>query len=113
MNQKHMARKRVLVYGEPPPTQVEDDSTSTQTGVLLLMLLLVFLCMIALVVTLCRVGRIERSLDMMTLMQRAPMVPAQSYISPMSYAPSYAPSYYPPPPYAAPPPPPPSPSYVR
>lgn len=87
-----MPRKRVLVYGDPPQ-QVEDDSTSTQTGVLLLMLLLVFLCMIALVVTLCRVGRIERSLDMMTLMQRAN---AQSYIAPVSYVPSYAPPYAPP-----------------
>lgn len=100
-----MARKRVLVYGEPPPSEVEDCGVSTQTGVLLLMLLLVFLCMIALVVTLCRVGRIERSLDMMTLMQRTSAAP--SYMPAMSYVPSIVPSAMPYP-YSPPPP-----SYVR
>lgn len=97
-----MARKRVLVYGEPPPSEVDDSSVSTQTGVLLLMLLLVFLCMIALVVTLCRVGRIERSLDMMTLMQRSSgaMSTVGPSMAPMSYVPYYAPP--PPPPYSQP-----------
>jgi hypothetical protein len=46
---------------------VGGGTTNTNTNILLLMLFLVFLCMVALAVALCRVGRIERSVD--TLVQ--------------------------------------------
>ena len=69
---------------------------STQTTILLFMLLLLFLCMIALAVALCRMERVERSLDTMTvLMHRAPApVPAPlrgggAYYTRQFYEPRY------------------------
>ena len=46
---------------------------SKQTNILLFMLLLLFLCMIALAVALCRMERVERTLDTMTVLMHRPM----------------------------------------
>lgn len=45
---------------------------SKQTNILLFMLLLLFLCMIALAVALCRMERVERTLDTMTVLMHRP-----------------------------------------
>jgi hypothetical protein len=55
---------------------VRRREANTQTNILLFMLLLLFLCMIALAVALCRMERVERSLDTMTVLMHnrpAPM----------------------------------------
>ena len=57
---------------------VKRREANTQTNILLFMLLLLFLCMIALAVALCRMERVERSLDTMTVLMHnrpAPSVP--------------------------------------
>jgi hypothetical protein len=51
----------------PPQVAAAVGSDRDNSNILLLMLFLVFLCMVALAVALCRVGRIERSVD--TLVQ--------------------------------------------
>ena len=61
------------------------------------MLLLVFLCMVALAVALCRVDRIERSLDMMVQLRTSAPAPAPApyptFVSPVVSA-SPAPSTF-------------------
>lgn len=59
----------VLSSGGQSGSQSSVSSSTITNCILLFMLFLVFLCMVALAVALCRVGRIEKSLDMMTLMQ--------------------------------------------
>lgn len=71
---------------------------SKQTNILLFMLLLLFLCMIALAVALCRMERVERTLDTMTVLMHRPapqpVMPVMRgghYASPDTY---YTRSYY-------------------
>jgi hypothetical protein len=66
----------------PPPSCSRQEPLSTTTMILLFVLILIFVCMVALAVALCRMGRIERSLDMMTLIK---------HMSPVATVPTTAP----------------------
>jgi hypothetical protein len=67
---------------EEPPSCRQDAPLSTNTLILLFVLILIFVCMVAMAVALCRMGRIERSLDMMTLIK---------HMNPVSTVPTTAP----------------------
>ena len=63
--------EEVFEYVPPPPSPPcnRQEPLSTNTMILLFVLILIFVCMVAMAVALCRMGRIERSLDMMTLIK--------------------------------------------
>lgn len=100
--------ERLVVVSGAGSSSSNSVSSSTITNcILLFMLFLVFLCMVALAVALCRVGRIEKSLDMMTLMQASNPSGKGSAPSTVSLAGGYSVAppanyYYPPPPLMQP-----------
>lgn len=82
---------------QPVQCVIQQPEASRQTNILLFMLLLLFLCMIALAVALCRMERVERTLDTMTvLMHRAPQVAPAPVLSGGTYYTRryYQPRYY-------------------
>lgn len=75
--------------------QQSKNGVSTESMILLFILLLVFLCMVLLAVTFCRLGSMERSVDMLHMAQMhryaAPLMPVPS-APPLPYAPLQPPA---------------------